>query len=239
MAAKKRLNIIYDEQLFEIRFEPDPLLLDSRGLWVEEISKSLDLDKWQISSNRIDVHDEKKSLRTFISFNNLGLIVRSSPSKYYLDNTNKYLDLIGNNYNFLEHRKILRIGTRFLFWIEFKGNINKLVKRCTDRYVNITPEARKCYGNNKSLLDLGFSSIFKSDKGSIRTKLGPMTVEEAPNLFSEYEYNRAHNHGLFYDIEYYSLPDIPFDSSTLKDTIIEFSNESLEIYDNIAKLIFS
>ncbi len=51
-------NDVISEAVFEIRFKPNPKVLDFRGVWAEQISKHMNLSEWRIDTNLIEIHDK-------------------------------------------------------------------------------------------------------------------------------------------------------------------------------------
>ncbi len=44
----------------EVRYKPNPKILDYRGTWAELISNHMNLSEWKIIENRIDIYDKEK-----------------------------------------------------------------------------------------------------------------------------------------------------------------------------------
>lgn len=44
----------HNEYIFEIRYKPNPKVLDLRGSWAEVITKRMEFEHWSISNNRLD-----------------------------------------------------------------------------------------------------------------------------------------------------------------------------------------
>ncbi|MGB9627770.1 MAG: hypothetical protein ACPL6D_03840 [Thermodesulfobacteriota bacterium] len=80
-----------NEHIFEIRYKPNPKVLDYRGSWAEAISEHMQLPDWRILENRIDVYNEKIGERALVGFRNAGFVTRNTPiKKYFPERTIKF-----------------------------------------------------------------------------------------------------------------------------------------------------
>jgi len=64
---------VVNEHVLEIRYKPNPKILDLRGTWAEQISLHMDLPHWRIVANRIDAFTEGESIHAFVGFRNGGM----------------------------------------------------------------------------------------------------------------------------------------------------------------------
>ena len=72
-----------NEHLLEIRYSPNPKILDYRGTWAESVSKFMELSEWQIVENRFDVFDKEQTRRFFVSYKNAGALIHNSTTRNY------------------------------------------------------------------------------------------------------------------------------------------------------------
>ena len=63
-----------NEQIVEIRYQPNAKVLDWRGRWAETMAAKLELPHWRIVDNRLDIHDKDEDRHCFISFRNAGFV---------------------------------------------------------------------------------------------------------------------------------------------------------------------
>jgi hypothetical protein len=91
MGYSNNSNFI-SENIIEVRYKPNPKLLDYRGTWAEMISTYLELSEWKIVENRFDVFDKDKSKRIFVSFEMKGLWYKIVHKKFRPDSNKSYLN---------------------------------------------------------------------------------------------------------------------------------------------------
>ena len=70
-------------QIVEVRYKANPKILDFRGMWADGISQHMSMDRWEIIENRVDVHNEDRSLHAFVSFRNAGFTSKNSPTRNF------------------------------------------------------------------------------------------------------------------------------------------------------------
>ena len=61
-----------NELVLEIRYKENPLMLDYRGAWAQQLSHSLEMPNWKVIENRVDVRDALETRQAFVSFTNMG-----------------------------------------------------------------------------------------------------------------------------------------------------------------------
>ena len=83
-----------NEYTLEIRYRPNPKILDFRGSWAEAISAHMKLPEWSILENRVDIYDDKTKERAFVGFRNAGYVAQDTPTRnYFADKTSRYLSI--------------------------------------------------------------------------------------------------------------------------------------------------
>ena len=81
-----------NEHVLEVRYKPNPKVLDYRGAWAESISDHMNLPEWRIVENRIDIYDKKNKDHAFVGFRNAGFVAHDTPTKnYFSDKAVKFL----------------------------------------------------------------------------------------------------------------------------------------------------
>ncbi|MFH1728434.1 MAG: hypothetical protein ABIA04_08450 [Pseudomonadota bacterium] len=99
-----------NEHILEIRYEPNPLILDKRGEWADKISKELKFPEWRVTNNRIDVFDNNTTFRGFIGFRNAGFTAQDTSSKsVFKDHSSKFIKFIFDLETFSEKLHIQRM----------------------------------------------------------------------------------------------------------------------------------
>jgi hypothetical protein len=85
-AIPKSIGFRQNECIFEIRYKPNPKLLDRRGEWAESVSSHTKLEQWLIADNRIDIFNTEEITHMFLGYKNSGLTINDVPNKEYFPN---------------------------------------------------------------------------------------------------------------------------------------------------------
>jgi hypothetical protein len=70
-----------NEHVLEVRYKPNPKVLDYRGTWAESISDHMKLPEWRIVENRIDIYDKKIRITRLWDLGMLVLSLTTLPQK--------------------------------------------------------------------------------------------------------------------------------------------------------------
>jgi len=132
------------EHIFEIRYKPNPKILDYRGTWAELISRYMNLSEWNIVENRVDIYDKVNKNHVFVGFRNSGFVVKDSPTKnYFPDHAKKFFSFVIQLEGFEKQPYVERIGVRSKFCTNFEKGFDELKDRYSQRYLVLTKEAEK------------------------------------------------------------------------------------------------
>lgn len=232
----KDTDSIENECLFEIRFKPDPKLLDHRGRWAERISEHMKLDKWSISENRIDVFSEDRKSVAFLGFRNAGMVLSNVRSKDYFQNyTRNFLTFVLALESFGNRIFVERLGVRCKFADGFGGTFESLRNRFAMRYVRITDDGQAAIGDDAEIVDIGAPINFKDQVGTFNTMCGPMAQSQFPDFFDRK--GTFPSVGLFYDIDYFELSKRNYECEALIARIGEFFSAGWDRHKRIRDLI--
>lgn len=224
------------EHIFEIRYKPNPKILDHRGTWAELISKHMDLSEWMIVENRIDIYDKESKNRAFVGFSNAGFVCCDSPTaNYFPEKTIKFFRFVLNLDDFGSSPFIMRVGVRSKFCTPFLGSFEQLCDRYSQRYLMLTEKAWDAI--NAKLIDIGGPLNFVDRHGNFNTISGPMPAEQMKQFFShKKEFPEV---GLYYDIDYWQKSEKPVDGKEITQLISTFAKESWERHERVRDLILS
>ena len=75
---------ITNENILEIRYKPNPKILDYRGTWAEALAQVMSVSEWRIDENRIDVSNKEKTLKAFASYKNAGAVIEGWTNRGWL-----------------------------------------------------------------------------------------------------------------------------------------------------------
>jgi hypothetical protein len=226
-----------NEQLVEIRYKPNPTILDYRGSWVEAISNHMQLTEWKIDINRIDSFDKQNTQHVFVSFKNAGSTFQDTKTKNYLsDKTNKFLKFLFEQPAFGKELHIFRIGVRGRFASTFDGKYDDLLQLFQSNYFTLSGPALEAF--NAEVKDIGLPINYTTDHGNINSVIGPMPKAQLEKNFSQNNREPFPESSLYVDLDYWIRPDEILQESVIRQKIKIFSEEIWEIHDRIQAIFF-
>ena len=228
-------DISISEQVLEIRYKPNPVILDKRGSWAESISKEMSLPEWNIVQNRIEVHNKDKKDLIFVGFRNCGYISHNVPtSNYFPDKAIKFVKFIHSLDGFNNPLFIERIGVRSRFISEFKGKFEELRERYSNRFLRLTDEAKEII--SAKVVDIGGPIDFLDKYGNFNTFSGPMLDKQMKQSIASAE--KYPDVGLYFDIDYWQKPQKYVQLQDIVSMVKAFSNESWSRHEKVKNLIY-
>jgi hypothetical protein len=228
-----------NEYVFEVRYAPNPRMLDHRGKWAEQLSSQLALPEWQIDTNRLDVFSTDQKTRAFVGFRSTGLVLMDNPSRGYFETqSDKLLRWLFRQTEFGSNLMVERIGVRLRFGVRFSRTFEELRDRITTRYFQLPEHMRIAVGEDAVLLDIAAVLNWKDALGAFNTTLGPMTGKELSNQFKRGEENPPPDVGLYYDIDYFKKPESVLMGVEIIRAVKNFASGASDRYQRIRDLIF-
>jgi len=227
-----------NDHLFEVRYKPNPIVLDYRGAWTKAISDLLELKEWRITENRVDVSDKSIRHHAFVSFNNAGFMTRNSPTRnYFPDNSKKFMKLLFQLEGFEDKPHVERIGVRSRFCNQFDGPFDELVSLYSTHIISLNEHLRKDLGIE--LLDIGSPLTMKDKLGNINFMGGPMVSEQTAQFFKTPidEVSGLPKVGLVFDIDYWITPNKSLTEDELVTQISLFADESWKHNETLRKRV--
>ena len=225
-----------NECVFEIRYRPNARVLDSRGDWAEELSRSMELPQWSIIENRVDLFTTDQSRRAFVSFRNAGFQAIDVPTRdYFPDQATKLMRTLLTFDTFGDRILVERIGVRQRFATPYDGTFDDLASRFASRYVSVTESARKAIGEDSVLVDVGAPLNFRDRLGEFHTVAGPMRSEEFPKFFTKNE--SFPDVGLYFDIDYFRQPKAAFGEREIATFVTASFRSGWERHERVLALI--
>lgn len=230
------MNKSINEHIFEIRYKPNPKILDYRGVWAEHISEHMDLSEWKIMGNRIDVYDKLNKNHAFVGFFNTGFLCSDSVTKnYFYDHAVKLYSFVSRFDGFEKDPLIDRIGVRSKFYTVHDKSFDDLKDRFLLKYAHLTSEASKLV--DAKLIDVGFSLNFADKFGNFNTMTGPMDKGQAVQIFNNRKVEDFLENGLYFDIDYFLKPNKKMKTEEVTTTIRNFADSAWERHEKIKNLI--
>jgi len=194
------------EQVFEIRYKPDPTILDRRGTIAEIISSNMKLEHWKILENRVDAYSELSSDRAFVGFKNAGFVTRDAPSKnYFSERVAHFMKCLYENNFFAEIMDVKRVGLLSRYCRPSKEDFSDLIRKY-NKYLSLSEKANNVIlsKNQARLVDIGGPLNFEDNIGKFNTMSGPMKEDQIQQFFKDLE--DAPKVGLYYQIDYWDCP---------------------------------
>lgn len=222
------------EHILEVRFKPNPRILDQRGTWAELVSKELSLSEWLILENRFDVHDKPKKETAFVGFRNCGYVCFDAPTiNYFSDKATKFFKLLLAFEDFGDPLFIERIGVRSKFITSHRKGFDDLRDRYASRYLILSEKAKEAIG--AKLVDMGGPLNFADKLGNFNTVSGPMTKDQMKDFIRRQgDYPEV---GLYYDIDYWQRPNKELKGSEILAIIKSFATEAWNRHSRIHNVI--
>jgi len=192
------------EHIVEIRYKPNPQFLDYRGSFSTGLANELNLPHWRIDSNRIDVFNDQNSVKGFVSFNNLGLVIQDSCNRDFFSNqANKLIKYVLSQKPFVDPLSVVRIGVRSRFAFFTDMDFVALNEKYRTKYFTVSDEISKIYNNE--IVDSGLFLNFKNRGYLINSQSGPM---EKPQIKSYFPIERDDlpDAAFYVDLDYWKEP---------------------------------
>ena len=219
------------KHFMELRFKPNPTILDKRGK-IAELLSGKPFDRWGISQNRIDfTNKDCKYILGFFSFRNLGFsCVYPQPVEYFVEEAKKF---IKKAQSFYDINEIRRIGVRSIFLTEV-DDFKKTMHAYRDRFLKLNDEDVKKFGGD--LVDVGFPLNFSTGDSRFNIRMGPMEKKQALEQYGDEE--EIPETAIFVDVDYFQSEfERGFGQRQLLQFIDEGVRKGKEINDLICKWV--
>jgi len=231
-----RVDTITNEHVLEIRYRPNPRVLDHRGAWAQLISEHMGLKHWQIVENRLDSFSEKQVEHAFVGFRNAGYTAADTPTRnFFPERATKLLRLLFTLGDFGEDLFVERLGVRSRFCTPFSSSFEELVDLVARQYLTPTEAAREAVGAKAKLIDIGAPLNFADGLGNFNTTLGPMAAKQLSEFFRKDE--GFPPVGLYYDIDYFVRPDRLLRGKEILSTVGTLADEAWDRHDSVRALV--
>jgi hypothetical protein len=203
----------------EIRINPNPRFIDSRGIIIEKLL-SRDLQKWQFSNDRIEVHGRNGFV--FFTIQNLGFFSKEKPDSY-IEHMKVALDILGE-------RQALRWGFRAYTYIPINRKFSTLLNKYKTQLLNYSSSKFKDINGN--LTDVGLTYVFKHDHNRYKIITGPMERDQAKDIFGE---DDVPSTGIFIDLDIFREKSDFYGADDRPSRVLEFLRQSLVESEKIIK----
>jgi hypothetical protein len=224
------------ETVVEIRIRPDPRLLDYRGDFAESMTRSMNLVHWQVDTSRVDAFDEHQSMRCFVSFQNLGLILRNSqPRDYFPNQSGKFLKNVLTQKPFEESTFVERIGVRSRFAIPSLESFHNLLEKYMKNYTNISSGAANAFSGR--IIDVGMPINFQTEIGKINSSSGIMQKDQFSQFFQLEKQDDLPEIAIYLDFDYFETPKRLMVYQDVIARVKEYAFSNWDLREKITDLI--
>lgn len=225
------------ELIFEIRYRPNPKVLDYRGTWAEVLGKLMDVSDWRITQDRLDVYNDAKTLQAFVSFRNAGVVVQDPPTRdYFADQSCKLMRYLMQQNTFGDPLSVTRFGIRSRFATAYPdADFHGLLDRYLDRYLRLSEPATTIIGSR--VVDIGGPVNFEAPGGVINSMSGPMLRTQLEAFFK----SRKDLPGvaLYFDFDYHNKEEGKLTSRDVLSRIKSWSAYTWDLHDRLRDLILA
>ena len=224
-----------NDQILEVRFTPNPCVMDRRGMWTKSLLKSFGLNEWQASENRIEVHTGDNKLRAFVGFKNMGLSASDTNIDAFLERASQFVKTVIDLPDFSKPLYVERLGVRVKLSQPYEGTFGTLRTRYLERYGSIQMDLRQVLGQNVTVADVGYVFDFEDGAISFKIAAGPMEQEQLAQFLSGRPDLPAV--ALFYDIDHWVKPSTTWQARDILETCTSLSKSAWEKFFRINELI--
>jgi len=229
------------EHILELRFKPNPKILDYRGTWAEMVSQLMELPHWRIDENRIDVLNsyETDTFHAFVSFKNAGITLHNDSSvneltkNFFPDQGNKLLRFLFDQKSFGNPIFVERVGVRSRFATVFDGAFKDLLQRYSTRIFSLTEEAKDAF--RADLVDIGGPMNFSNLNGNLFTNSGPMEKKQLGQFFGFV--TELPDVAFYMDLDYWKRPQSEMDGKEVVKVVKNYADEVWDIHDRIRAIV--
>jgi hypothetical protein len=224
------------ERILEVRFKPEPRIVDYRGSWVLDFTQALGLSKWQIAPDFINMADDSLKTRAFLGVRSLGFVaIDASKPADFEDLASKFLRTFFSKEFFADGLFVTRIGIRSRFYTRFDHSFSDLMLLFRERFFDIKPSALKLF--NATLVDIGGPVNFTAKNGKFNVANGPMEEKQACELLSRE--GPLFPVGLFFDMDYSTEPAKELMVTDITRPIFDFTAAIEQVHTNICNLVMA
>lgn len=212
------------EVTFEIRYRPNPRVLDVRGEWADDLSSHLTLPHWNIVENRVDIFSSDKQDHAFVSFRNAGMVVQNPPTEnYFSDKAVRFVKRLLSFPVMGSSLHVERIGLRYKQAIPYDLTFEALVAQLTASYIRLSPELETAMLGAR-LEDMGAPLNFVDSVGHFNTVVGPMKEEQFKQSFRSDQNLPAV--GVFVDVDYWDQPRAIVSGADIANRVASFARSA-------------
>ena len=222
------------EHILEIRFQPNPKVLDHRGAWAAAIAEEMELSKWTIIENRVDFRPANKSQHAFVSFRNFGISVKDQPTpNFFEDKANKLVRKVMGLNGFQSPLAVERIGIRAKACHPLEREFSDVADHIRDIFFkeNFLDQLR----GEDTVVDAAAVLYFKTELGQINAHITVNDLAQVKRLFPNHSEHPEVSWTT--DMDYFIATPKMMNTKAITKTITSFANELNDRYTAVSGLI--
>ena len=222
------MDFQYSEFILEVRFRPDPEIIDRLGEIVRILGSEMAVSEWKIDSARTDVYDKDEALRAFVSFRNFGLIIRRpTTDNYFADQACKLVRVLSEAEWLLEPLRVDRLGVRLRWASPTPDSFEGLLSKYTSRVAPVPPAVTTLLGG--TLTDISAPIYVSTNLGTIHSTSGPMLQEQLTQFFPFVGRDSLPKVALYVDLDRWETPGQDRPAKDLIQRIRRFAEENVSV----------
>lgn len=220
------------KHICEVRFKPDPKILDRRGEVTAALSDNT-FKNWKITNNKIEfANEDDMFVSAFFSYRNLGTSsCFPHDSQYFIDTTKEF---IKRSWTFFPSNNVVRVGVRSSVLVD----LGKSFKDYFEMYKKNISQFSKKGLFNADLVDVGLNLNFANGDEYFNVTTGPMEQEQMKIFFQENSEEELPDTCVYVEIDYFKKDFKPFlKQKDIFKILDEGVNKSKEISSSVAGII--
>ena len=222
------------EHILEIRFKPNPEVLDHRGAWTAAIAKEMGFNHWKIIENRIDFRPDDKTQIAFVSFRNFGITVKDQPTpNFFEDKANKLVRKVMALNGFQSPLAVERIGVRAKTCHPLEREFSDVADHIRD--VFFKEDSLDQLRGDDAVVDAAAVLYFKTELGQINAHITVNDLVQIKRLFPNHTEHPEVSWTT--DMDYFITEPKMMNAKAITKTITSFANELNDRYTAVSSLI--
>ncbi|OGJ57700.1 hypothetical protein A3H22_03360 [Candidatus Peribacteria bacterium RIFCSPLOWO2_12_FULL_55_15] len=218
----------FSSYIFELRFQPSPKVLDTRGQIAEALTDDL-FNKWFISADAIQLNsDANKDIVMIFRHNSFAFVANKQQSADFFIEGAK--NMCRKTWTWFPYTQIKRIGVRSSFLTEV-DSFDVTVKKYRQKFLGLSDAEMGQFGGE--LIDIGTLLNFKNGDDFFNVSSGPMEKQQSKWMLRT-EDDEIPEQGIYVDVDYFTKQQ---SSGIRQKAILEFIAKGILKGEEINKTI--
>ncbi|MHC1716605.1 MAG: hypothetical protein AB9915_01760 [Candidatus Dojkabacteria bacterium] len=219
------MKILQEKRILEIRFVPQPRILDSKGRIAQECAGDI-FQKWEINSGSVLlINSDDRTLKAKISFKDLSVIADTPETKDSFKEAS--LQFIEKVWTRIPSREILRIGVRSLLYLIPESDSDISIESFK-KHFHSNIDINKLVGGEIQDIGFAYDSVMENEYQN-HVAFGPSKESQIKELFNSLE---DYKEGIFLDYDFYKTG---WHNKMKTNDVKNFLKEALTSTDKLVK----